>query len=105
MQLPVVPSSSVVSEATLVRLYDRALLHWLRHYGDENDIEVGVAIVNAELAHVPEASTLLDAIVPARRQCPGSPCPDRRRVQQDGDDLRPHRGKPGFSRRSACRAV
>ncbi len=64
MQLPVVPSSSVVSEATLVRLYDRALLHWLRHYGDENNIEVGAAIANAELAAVPEASTLLDAMLP-----------------------------------------
>lgn len=65
MQLPVVPSSSVATEATLLRLYDRALLHWLRHYGDENDIEVGVAIANTELAGVAEASTLLDAMVPA----------------------------------------
>lgn len=65
MTLPVLPSSSIVSEATLLRLYDRALLHWLRHYGDENDIEVGVAIANAELPRIAEANTLLDAIVPA----------------------------------------
>ena len=65
MTLPVPPSSSIVSAATLLRHYDRALLHWLRHYGDENDIGVGVAIANAELPRIAEANTLLDAIVPA----------------------------------------
>ena len=65
MTLPVLPSSTIVSEATLLRHYDRALLHWLRHYGDENDIGVGVAIAHPELSRIAEANTLLDAIVPA----------------------------------------
>ena len=65
MTLPVLPSSSIVSAATLLRHYDRALLHWLRHYGDENDIGVGVAIVHPELPRIAETNTLLDAIVPA----------------------------------------
>ena len=75
MTLPVLPSSSIVSQATLLRLYDRALLHWLRHYGDENDIEVGVAIASSELPGIPEANTLLDAIVPA--EASGQPIMDR----------------------------
>lgn len=65
MALPVLPSSSEVSPASLLRLYDRALLHWLRHYGDEVDIEVGVAVASAELPAIAQAHTLLDAALPA----------------------------------------
>lgn len=65
MALNVLPSSSAVSDPGLVRLYAKALLHWLRHYADENDIEVGSAIINPDLPTVDEAHTLLDASIPA----------------------------------------
>lgn len=52
------------SDQEYVRLFGRASLHWLKHLGDEADVEVGVALACPSLPHIPDANTLLDFALP-----------------------------------------
>jgi ribosomal protein S18 acetylase RimI-like enzyme len=48
-----------------VRLFHRTELHWVRHLGEETQLDAGTAFVNPSLATIWDANVVLDAAVPA----------------------------------------
>jgi hypothetical protein len=53
------------SDAEYLRLSLRAHLHWLRHLGDEADLEIAVGFANRSLPHISDANTCADLRLPA----------------------------------------
>jgi ribosomal protein S18 acetylase RimI-like enzyme len=64
MPLPILQPSHDASPETLVRLFHRTELHWVRHVGEEAQLEVGTAFTNPALP-LREANLVLDAALPA----------------------------------------
>jgi ribosomal protein S18 acetylase RimI-like enzyme len=65
MPLPILQAHTDPTPDDLVRLFHRTELHWVRHVGDETQLDAGVAIANADLPRVFDANTMIDAAVPA----------------------------------------
>ena len=63
MPLPILQPSPDASPETLVRLYHRTELHWVRHVGEEAQLDVGTAFTNPALP-LREANLVLDAALP-----------------------------------------
>lgn len=61
MPLPILHTPADRTPEDLVRLFHRTELHWMRHVGEEAQLDGGVAITNPELAAVDEANSMIDA--------------------------------------------
>jgi len=61
MPLPILQNVTDPTPENLVRLYHRAVLHFVRHLGDEAALEAGTAFTNAAMPEVDDANCLLDA--------------------------------------------
>ena len=90
MPLPILHNYVDASPENLVRLYHRAVLHFVRHLGEEAALDAGTAFTNPQLAEVDDANCLLDATVPQ-----GSSVADVMR------EVEAHFGAAGV----ACRAI
>lgn len=64
MPLPILQYHADPTPQDLVRLFHRTELHWVRHLGEETQLDAGVAIANAELARVWDANLVIDAALP-----------------------------------------
>ena len=64
MPLPILQSAHDSSPQTLVRLFHRTELHWVRHLGEEAQLDVGTAITNPSLPNVWNANGMFDATLP-----------------------------------------
>src|SRR3954454_15753666 len=64
MSLPILQSHTEPTPENLVRLFHRTELHWVRHLGEEAQLDAGVAFTNHELAAVGEANGVMDAALP-----------------------------------------
>ena len=65
MPLPILRATTEPTPDNLVRLFHRTELHWVRHLGEEAQLDAGTAITNASLPNVWDANGVLDAAVPA----------------------------------------
>ena len=65
MPLPILQAHTDPTPADLVRLFHRTELHWVRHVGEEAQLDSGVAFTNPELSRVWDANTMIDAALPA----------------------------------------
>ena len=65
MPLPILQAHTEPTPENLVRLFHRTELHWVRHVGDEAQLDAGVAITNPQLPRVWDANTMIDASLPA----------------------------------------
>src|SRR5688500_9630516 len=65
MPLPILQASNDPTPANLVRLFHRTELHWVRHLGEETQLDVGTAIANRDLPTIWDANLDIDAAVPA----------------------------------------
>lgn len=66
MPLPILqPSRSHdASPETLVRLFHRTEMHWVRHLSEETQLDAGTAFTNPEMPRVWDANLVIDAAVP-----------------------------------------
>ena len=65
MPLPILqPGAEPATPETLVRLFHRTELHWVRHVGAEAQLDAGVAFTNPDLPAVWDANGVIDAAVP-----------------------------------------
>jgi GNAT superfamily N-acetyltransferase len=64
MPLPILQAHAQATPDDLVRLYHRTELHWLRHLGDEAQLDAGVAFTRRELSTVTAANSMIDAALP-----------------------------------------
>lgn len=64
MPLPILQNYTDPTPENLVRLFHRTELHWIRHLGEETQLDAGVAITNRELPRVGEANRVMDAAIP-----------------------------------------
>jgi ribosomal-protein-alanine N-acetyltransferase len=64
MPLPILKAYTDATPENLVRLFHRTELHWVRHLGEEAQLDAGVAFTNPELTAVGEANGVVDAAVP-----------------------------------------
>jgi ribosomal protein S18 acetylase RimI-like enzyme len=65
MPLPILQPSHDASPETLVRLFHRTELHWVRHVGEETQLEVGTAFTNPELPTMRDSNLVMEAALPA----------------------------------------
>ena len=63
MPLPILQAHDRTPE-DLVRLFHRTELHWMRHLGEEAQLDAGVAFTNPQLPAVWDANGVIDAAVP-----------------------------------------
>ena len=64
MPLPILQTATDPTPENLVRLFHRTELHWVRHVGEETQLDVGTAFTNAALPNVWTANGVLDAALP-----------------------------------------
>ncbi len=64
MSLPILKTTSESTPEALLRYYHQTELQWTRHTSQEAQIDVGVAMHNAELPRTYSANRMLDAAVP-----------------------------------------
>ena len=64
MPLPILHTTTDSSPETLVRLFHRTELHWMRHLGEEAQLDVGTAFTNPSLPNVWNANGMFDATLP-----------------------------------------
>ena len=64
MPLPILQGSTEPTPDNLVRLFHRTELHWVRHVGEEAQLDAGTAFTNPDLPNVPSANGMFDATVP-----------------------------------------
>lgn len=64
MPLPILQYSTDPTPENLVRLFHRTELHWVRHLGEETQLDAGVAFTNRELPRVGEANRVMDGALP-----------------------------------------
>jgi GNAT superfamily N-acetyltransferase len=64
MPLPILQAHAEATPQDLVRLFHRTELHWLRHLGDEAQLDAGVAFTRRELATIAAANSMIDAALP-----------------------------------------
>jgi ribosomal protein S18 acetylase RimI-like enzyme len=64
MPLPILHDVTEPTPQNLVRLFHRTELHWVRHLGEETQLDSGVAFTNAELPGVWDANLVIDAALP-----------------------------------------
>ena len=64
MPLPILQTSNDLTPSDLVRLFHRTELHWVRHVGEEAQLDAGTAFTNPLLSNVPNANGMLDATLP-----------------------------------------
>src|SRR5688500_9095416 len=64
MPLPILQASTDPTPENLIRLFHRTELHWVRHVGEETQLEAGTAFTNPSLPTIWDANTILDAAVP-----------------------------------------
>jgi ribosomal-protein-alanine N-acetyltransferase len=64
MPLPILQASTEPTPENLVRLFHRTELHWVRHVGEETQLDVGTAFTNGALPAVWDANGVLDAALP-----------------------------------------
>lgn len=64
MPLPILQDYAAPTPENLVRLFHRTELHWVRHLGEETQLDGGVAITSRELPRVAEANRVMDAALP-----------------------------------------
>jgi ribosomal protein S18 acetylase RimI-like enzyme len=84
MPLPILQAHSNPTPQDLVRLFHRTQLHWMRHVGDEMQLDAGVAITNRGLPNIWDANGVIEAAVP-----PGASPADT------VDEVRQHFGQAG----------
>ena len=84
MPLPILQAHTDPTPQNLVRLFHRTELHWVRHVGEETQLDAGVAIANPELPRVWDANTMIDAAVP-----PGTP------LQEAVEEVEQHFARAG----------
>lgn len=63
MSLPILHSSAA-SDDDLVRFYHKTELHWARHMGEEERLDIGTAIINPKITHVWNPNRMLDVALP-----------------------------------------
>ena len=64
MPLPILQAHTEPTPENLVRLFHRTELHWVRHLGEEAQLDAGVAFTNRDLPVVGEANGVMDAALP-----------------------------------------
>lgn len=64
MPLPILQAHTDPTPENLVRLFHRTELHWVRHLGEEAQLDAGVAFTNRDLPAVDEANGVVDAALP-----------------------------------------
>jgi len=64
MRLEILDAHNEATPADLVRLFHRTQLHWVRHLGEETQLDAGVAFTNPELAGISDANGIIDAALP-----------------------------------------
>jgi ribosomal protein S18 acetylase RimI-like enzyme len=64
MPLPILNNATEPTPENLVRLFHRTELHWVRHLGEETQLDCGVAFTNAQLPAVWDANLVIDAALP-----------------------------------------
>ena len=64
MSLPILQLHTDPTPENLVRLFHRTELHWVRHVGEEAQLDAGVAFTNPQLPDVRDANTMVDAALP-----------------------------------------
>ena len=64
MSLPILPSHPVASKADLIRFYYRTDLQWCQQIAEQTSLDVGTALVNANLPDVWDANVVFDAALP-----------------------------------------
>lgn len=64
MPLPILQAHNDRTPQDLVRLFHRTELHWMRHVGEETQLDAGVAFTNPQLSGVWDANGMIDAAVP-----------------------------------------
>jgi GNAT superfamily N-acetyltransferase len=65
MSLPILPSRPAASTADLIRFSHRTDLQWCQQIAEQTQLEVGTALVNANLPDVWDANVVFDAAMPA----------------------------------------
>jgi ribosomal protein S18 acetylase RimI-like enzyme len=78
MPLPILHDPTDPTPDNLVRLFHRTELHWVRHVGEETQLDAGVAFTNAALPAVWDANGVMDAALPPD----GSPAAAVEEVEQ-----------------------
>src|SRR6266545_4410414 len=63
MPLPIL-HGQFASREDLIRFFHRTELHWARHLGEDSSLEMGTAIVNAQLGQVHDANRMMDVALP-----------------------------------------
>ena len=63
MPLPILQAHQDATPEHLVRLFHRTQLHWVRHLGEEAQLDAGVAFTNPQLPSVRDANQVMDAAV------------------------------------------
>jgi len=71
MPLPILQLHTDPTPDNLVRLFHRTELHWVRHVGEEAQLDAGVAFTNRDLPEVWDANLVIDAALP-----PGGSAPE-----------------------------
>ena len=64
MPLPILQADNDPTPEDLLRLFHRTELHWMRHVGEEAQLDAGVAFTNPQLPDVWDANGVIDAAVP-----------------------------------------
>ena len=64
MPLPILQLHTDPTPENLVRLFHRTELHWVRHVGEEAQLDAGVAFTNPQLPDLWDANTMIDAALP-----------------------------------------
>jgi ribosomal protein S18 acetylase RimI-like enzyme len=64
MPLPILQPHAAATPEDLVRLFHRTELHWVRHLGEEAQLDAGTAFTNPQLPKVWDANNVIDAAVP-----------------------------------------
>jgi ribosomal protein S18 acetylase RimI-like enzyme len=64
MPLPILHDPTDPTPDNLIRLFHRTELHWVRHVGEETQLDTGVALTNPELPAVWDANLVMDAALP-----------------------------------------
>jgi GNAT superfamily N-acetyltransferase len=64
MPLPILQSSSPSDPQTLIRLFHKTQHHWTQHLGEETQLSIGSAFVNADLSRISHANCIIDAALP-----------------------------------------
>jgi len=64
MPLPILQTTTAPTPENLLRLFHRTELHWVRHVGEEAQLDAGVAFTNADMPGVWDGNMMIDAAVP-----------------------------------------